>query len=119
MATSPETLAQDVLEELCVVDATETADDEDIAKVADAYRKKWALLAAPAGARELIYWPREEIPDAVYLIVRDLTINEIARAYGDPMDPPTKAQNELIILKDLRLHVSKSQSKTPTFAEYF
>lgn len=119
MTTTPEDLAQDVLEECCIVDAEETAEDSDITKVANAYRKKYAELAAPNGARELIYWPREAIPEAVYLIVRDLTINEIAMAYGDPMDPSTKAQNELVIMKRLRLHVSKAQTGTTTRGEYF
>lgn len=112
-------LAAEVLTYMCVIDPTETADSVDTNTVVSAYQNKWAELAAPAGDRELIYWPRDQIPSAVYLILRDLIINEVKGAFGEPMEPQEKDANEIVILKRLRKHVSAPQSGDATRSEYF
>jgi hypothetical protein len=116
---TPTELAETVLLDLGVTDPYETPETEDTDNVIAAYENKYAELRAPAGDRELIYWARDEIPIEVFAIMCDLMENECASGYGEPMDVPTKEQNEIIILKRLRRHVSKAQSGVRTPAEYF
>jgi hypothetical protein len=110
-------LADAVLRELGVVDAEETPDTTDRTYVTDAYALKYAELAAPGG--ESTYWPAAAIPDAVFITLRDLLMNEVCGAFGDPVTPETKRQREQIILAQLKRHTSRSASNTKIPVEYF
>lgn len=110
-------LAEHVLRQLCVIDATEPPDEVDEAFVIDVYAQKYAELQAPG--LELVYWPRDSIPSAIFLTIRDLVINECSGAFGQPTPPETKDARETIILKRLRRHVARDKSGTPNRAEFF
>ena len=111
-------LAQAVLEEMVVIDPTETADSEDTDKVISAYELKWSDLAHERNAQALVWWPRDDIPDDIFLLLRDLIINEVARTFGEPMDPITKLSNEEAILRRLRKKIGRHATGEATQAEY-
>lgn len=110
-------LADAALRELGVVDAEETPDTVDRTYVADRYAEKFAEMSAPG--LELTYWPAADIPDAIFLTLRDLVINEIRGAYGEPMAPEDKDARERVILMRLRRHTARGPTGLRTQAEYF
>lgn len=119
MSTKTEAqLALEVLQEMGIVDASETTpDSNDSTKVIAAYENKYAELAAPG--LELAYWTMTAIPQSIFTIIRDLVINEVQGAFGNPMSAADKDEQETIILRKLRRHVSIEKSGLPTPAEYF
>ena len=104
-------LAEAVLRELSVLDAEEVVPAEDESFVIEAYLAKFEELVAHG--LELAYWNFDQIPSAVFLTVRDLVINEIAGAYGEPMEPEVKSQRETVILKRLRRHTAVHSAGAP------
>jgi len=110
-------LAEAVLRQMAVIDATESPDSVDSDFVIDVYDQKYAELQAPG--LELVYWKQDEIPEAIFLTIRDLVINECSGAFGEPTPPETKDARETIILKRLRRHVSRPATGNPNRAQYF
>lgn len=111
-------LALAVVQHLGVVDASETAaDSNDATYITNVYNRKFDELASPQIG--LAFWPRAEIPNAVFLIIRDLIANEVAGAFGEPVAPETKEGREQIILTRLRRHVRTDATGHPTQALYF
>jgi hypothetical protein len=104
-----------VLQELNINDAAETPDAEDLAYVAGIYAVKYEELAD----RELCYWPADAIPGAIFIVIRDLIINEVAGTYGQVQTREDKEAREDVILKRLRRHMQKRSSGLPVFARYF
>lgn len=118
MATfDPSDLAEAVLREMAVIDATEEPDAVDETFVIGVYEQKYAELQAPG--LELVYWKQDEIPDAIFLTLRDLVINECSGAFGEPTPPETKDARETITLKRLRRHVARDKTGNPNRADYF
>lgn len=110
-------LGEAVLREIGVIDAVETPDSDDLDYIEERYIEKWHELTAHG--MELTYWTATSIPVAVFLTMRDLMMNEVRGAFGEPMAPEDKAAREVVILKSLRRHVSRQPSGHATMAEYF
>ena len=108
-------LAEAVLRELGVFDATESPETIDQTFVVAAYGDKYAELQD----RELAYWSQTAIPTTIFLTVRDLTINEVRGAFGEPMSAMDKENQEIIILRQLRRHTQVRASGHATQTDYF
>ncbi|MGE3284163.1 MAG: hypothetical protein AB7O13_24730 [Alphaproteobacteria bacterium] len=117
MSRSVTELATDVLRYLNIIDAEEDPDATDTDFVSEAYTNKFAELSSEG--RKYTYWKSTEIPEAVFLTVRDLVALEVMAAYGEPISPSDKAAQEEVILKKLRRHVKTPSSGLPNRAEYF
>ena len=104
-----------VLRELGVIDATESPEGTDETFVIAAYGSKFDELQD----RELAYWAKTAIPNAIFLTVRDLTINEVRGAFGEPMSAADKEGQEIIILRQLRRHTQVRASGHAAQADYF
>jgi hypothetical protein len=117
MAKTPAQLAESVLREIGVIDAVEAPSAEDSDYVVAVYASKFAELAAPG--LEFVYWSLAEIPEAVFLTLRDLVINEVSGAFGSPIAPADKDAQETIILRRLRRHVAIKPTGLATEAVYF
>ena len=116
MATSTTTqLAASVLRELGVIDATESPESVDETFVINAYNIKFEELVD----RDLAYWTKTAIPNAIFNTVRDLIINEVRGAFGEPMSADTKESQEIIILRQLRRHTQVRDSGHATTTDYF
>lgn len=108
-------LAEAVLRELGAIDATEDPESVDETFVIAAYGDKFAELQD----RELAYWSQTAIPNAIFLVVRDLVINEVRGAFGEPMSAEQKEMQEIIILRQFRRHTQRRASGHATVADYF
>lgn len=117
MAYTTTELADAVLREMAVVDASETPDAADRTYVTDTYAALWEELAAPG--YELAYWPPADIPNQVFLVIRDLMILECQGAFGRPLPPAEKDARRQVIEKRLRRLVGVRKSGLPTKAIYF
>ena len=117
MAYTTTELADAVLREMAVVDASETPDTADRTYVTDTYTALWEELAAPG--MELAYWPPADIPNQVFLIVRDLMVLECQGAFGRPLPPAEKDARRAVIERRLRRHVQVQRSGSPVQADYF
>lgn len=112
-------LADAVLRELGVVDAEETPDTVDRNYVVARYEDKFEELSAPG--LDLTYWPVAAIPDAVFLILRNIMMMEVQGAFGEPLDPAEKEAREAALLRPLRRHVSRPATGVPaqSSSDYF
>ena len=119
MSKTKTELAVAVLRDIGVIDATEspTVGDEDVDYVISIYEDKFEQLAAPG--REMVYWPRDEIPVPVFLSLRDMIANEVKGPFGEPMAPEDKEARETVILKQFRRHMRREATGNPTAGEYF
>ena len=119
MSKTTTELADAVLRELGVVDAEETPDTVDRNYVIAAYASKYAELAAPG--RELAYWGESVIPNAIFFPLRNLIMNEVAGAYGEPMAPEEKEGRETVILRAFHRHTAVQSSGLPaqSASDYF
>lgn len=99
-------LAEAVLRELGVIDATESPDSIDETYVTTAYSRKFYELRD----RDLAYWNETAIPQEIFLTVRDLVMNEVRGAFGEPMSAADKDAQESIILRQLRRHTQRRAS---------
>lgn len=108
-------LATAVLRELNVIDAVESPASIDTTFVTDAYNRKFDELQD----RELAYWDKTAIPNTIFLIVRDLVMNEVKGAYGEPMSALDKEGQETIILRRLRRHTQRKPSGHNVMSDYF
>lgn len=104
-----------VLREMNVIDATESPDTEDAAYIAQLYADKFEEL----NDMELTYWAASEIPNPIFLAVRDLIINEARGTYGTPQAPEDKEAREVLILKRIRRHMHKRSSGLQVWTRYF
>ena len=137
-------LAEAVLRELGVIDATESPEANDETYVINAYNFKfdelvdrelayWSKTAIPNQIfiavrdliinelvdRELAYWTKTAIPNQIFLSVRDLIINEVRGAFGEPLSAEQKEMQEIIILRQFRRHTQRRASGHATVADYF
>ena len=110
-------LATAVLQRLGVLDATETAAATDVTYITDVWAAKWEELSAHG--LELTYFSYDDIPNPVFLTLRDLMANEVRGEYGKPISASEKEQEEMIILRRLRRHVATQASGLPGQALYF
>ncbi len=117
MAKTSTELATAILEHLGVIGTGQSAEAGDLDMVVRAYQAKCAELEAPG--LEYLYWELEEIPDAIFLILRDLVTLEVQNAFGQPITAADKDALETIILKRLRRHVGGVATGQPAMSEYF
>lgn len=110
-------LAQAVLRHLSVIDANETVDSADESYISDVWAAKWEELSAHGN--ELTYFAYDDIPNPVFLIVRDLVALEVQSAYGKPVAPADKEAQETIILRRLRRHTQVQRSGNSVKATYY
>lgn len=85
--------------------------------IMEQYDLKYAELAAHGN--EYVYWAINEIPDAVFMAMRDLVWNEVRTAFGMPIEADQKEAAETTIMRKIRRHVSTQPSGLPTPACYF
>lgn len=109
-------LATKVLDQLGVIGAGQSAEAADVAIVIEAYQSKYAELEG--NGLELVYWEREVIPDAIYLILRDLIALEVRGDFGQPVSAMEREAEETAILKRLRRHNGRPATGLPVVAEY-
>lgn len=117
MARTKIELATAALREMSVIDASETAEDyaEASTQLQTTYNDKYAELKSIGET----YWVRDQIPEAVFLAVRDLLILEVSGSFGEPVSPELKDQRETIILKRIRRHKAREETGKETQAKYF
>jgi hypothetical protein len=115
MARTKSELATAVLRKMGVIAADETASAEDAAYIKAEYDDKheWWL------DQEMAYWPLEEIPNAIFSVVRDVMINEVMETFGRPQTPEDKAAREQLLEKRLWQHIRRHGTGVPIAAEYF
>lgn len=108
-------LATQVLRDLNVIDASESADSEDSTYVMGKYASKYEELLD----RELCYWPLDAIPNAIFIPVCDLVANEVRSTFGELQSPEDKLAREDTVLRQIRRHMQKRASGLPVKATYF
>lgn len=112
-------LADEVLFDLTVADASETPDTADRTRCTDAYASIYAELAASED-EQYTYWDEDDdIPDAVFLIMCDLVRLRVQGSFGQPVSLIERRQTNRLLLRDLRRIVGVKPSGMPTQAEYF
>jgi hypothetical protein len=109
-------LAEAVLRELGVIDSEETPDSVDVSYITSAYALKYAEMSSHG--HERTYWSMLAIPDAVFLTLRDLMMNEVCGAFGDPITAEVKRQRETIIMQTLKKHMGREASNSRVPVEY-
>lgn len=109
-------LVEAVLRHIAVLDATETPDTDDATLVEQAYTAKWHELTAHG--QEITYWKPDEIPESVFLVLRDLIALEVRSAFGMQVPAQQKEAEEIMILRRLRRHVSVQASGTAAKASF-
>lgn len=118
MAKTETELATAVLKHLSVIGAGQSAEAADVADVIEAYRSKYAELAAPG--LEYAYWDTgDNIPDEVFIILRDLVALDVQNAFGQALTAADRDELETIIMKRLRRHVGLAATGEPVVSEYF
>ena len=108
-------LAVAVMRELGKIGADETPTSDDATYVKAAYDDKYEWWVD----EELVYWEPDEIPKAVFQAVRDIIINEVRGAFGEPTPAEEKSAREDLLMKRLRRHTARATSGMRTEAEYF
>ncbi len=108
-------LAVAVLQELGVLDASETPTAEDSELVIDRHDELLAHLVD----EELAYWAEDEIPLAVFGALRNLVINQVRGVFGEPVTAEEVEARHKMLMGPLRRHVARAPSGTRTSAEYF
>lgn len=117
MSYTTSQLATAVLQHLAVLDANETIATEDETYVTDIWAAKWEELSSHGA--ELTYFSYDDIPNPVFLIIRDLVCNEVRGAFGMPLDAQSKETEEVTILRRLRRHVQTQTAGKETKVSYF
>ena len=110
-------LADAVLKELGVADASETPDAADRTLVTDTYAAWWEEMASHG--TELVYWPAADIPAPVFLIIRDMLVLECSGAFGQRIAPADKEGQKAVIERRLRKHTQMQSAKQPVQVTYF
>ena len=117
MSYTTTNLADAALRALAVVDGVETPDTADRTYAIEVYQQLWEELASHG--TELVYWPYDDIPAAVFLTTRDLLVLEIGPAFGRTLAPAEKEVQRTIIERKLRKHVQMQSAAKPVTVEYF
>lgn len=117
MSYTTSQLATAVMQHLGALDAGSTIASTDETYIADVWAAKWEEISGHGA--ELTYFPYSEIPNAVFLTVRDLVANEVRGAFGLPISAAEKEAEETIILRRLRRHLGAQASGLPGVADYF
>lgn len=117
MSYTVSNLAAAVLRHLNAIDATESVDSADETYITDVWSAKWEELSGHG--MELTYFPYDDIPNPVFLIIRDLVALEVQGAYGQPIAPAEKEAQEQVILRRLRRHVQVQGTANSARANYF
>lgn len=115
MARTRSELVIAVLREMSVLDASEEPSAEDASHVQDVYDDKFAHWID----EEIAYWTADAIPNAVFIAIRDIMINEVSGAFGQPVPLETKHGREIALTTRLRRHAARHRSGLPIAAEYF
>lgn len=110
MATTSD-LAKAVLQELVVIDADEEGSAADVALVKERYSREYERLLYDGKA----WWNEATIPEEVMGPLTEIVAARCAKAFALPPD----RQSELLALQRLNALSAKSNTKTPTKAEYF
>lgn len=110
-------LSTAVLRHLAVVDAAETPASVDATYVQDVWRAKWEEIAGHGN--ELTYFSYDDIPNPVFLIIRDLVANEVSGAFGQPKAVAEKETEEIVVLRRLRRHLATPTTDLPTKAVFY
>jgi len=117
MPSSRQQLATAVLQDNGVLGANETPSAHDQAYVMGKYDLKYAELSAHGN--EYVYWPLNEIPDAVFDPICNLVWLMVSTSYGQPMAADKKEALSTSIMRSIRRHVATQPSGLPTRACYF
>jgi hypothetical protein len=117
MSSTRAQLATAVLRDNGLLSASESPTDADSQYIIGAYDKLHAMLQAPG--MEYVYWAPDEIPDAVFIPLRDLVWNEVRTSFGMPLEPDQKRIAETTILSTIRRHVQRDSSALPVKALYY
>ncbi len=115
MARTRSELVTSVLREMGVLDASEEPSAEDATHIKAVYDDKLEHWID----EDVAYWSSDEIPNAVFIAVRDIMINEIGGAFGQPVPPETKQQREIMLENRLRRHAARHRSGVAIAADYF
>ena len=115
MARTRQELATSVLTELAVIGASETPTADDATLIKNAYNDKYEQWAD----EELVYWELDEIPNAIFLPIRDIIMNEVRGSFGEPVPAAEKMGTEDALTSRLRRHMARETSGHRTEAEYF
>ena len=115
MARTRSELVISVLREMGVLDASEEASAEDASHVKDVYDDKLEHWID----EEIAYWTSDEIPNALFIAIRDIMINEVSGTFGQPVPLETKQAREIALTSWLRRHAARHRTGLPVAAEYF
>jgi hypothetical protein len=115
MARTRSELVIAVLREMGVLDASEEPGAEDSTHVKGVYDDKLEHWID----EEIAYWSADEIPNAVFIAVRDIMINEVSGSFGQPVPLETKQAREIALTTRLRRHAARHRTGLPIPAEYF
>lgn len=110
-------LTEAVLRSLAILDATESPSSEDETYITDVWSAKWEELSGHG--MEVTYFAYNDIPNPVFLTIRDLVANEVRGAYGKPLSAAEKEAEEVVILRRLRRHIQSQATGRPGVAQYF
>jgi hypothetical protein len=115
MARTRSELVISVLREMSVIDASEEPSAEDADHIKDVYDDKLEHWID----EEIAYWSSDEIPNALFIAIRDIMINEVSGAFGQPVPLETKQAREIALTSWLRRHTARHRSGVPIAADYF
>lgn len=110
-------LADAVLQDLAIADASETPDTADRTVCTNAYESIWEEMNAHG--REIVYWPIDEIPRPVFFIMRDLVRLEVQGTFGMPIPLGERDVLRERILMRLYRHTEESSSGLPVESESY
>jgi hypothetical protein len=119
-------LADEVLRQLGILAAVDTAAAEDSAYVEGSYDTRHAELRD----KGLCYWPNTgravaEIPEAVFNALVDIVMDDSAAAFGVKLEPVVDLDTNRPMsigargMRNLRRHMMKRPSGEPTRAVYY
>lgn len=115
MARTRSELVSAVLREMSVIGANEEPSAEDATYIKAVYDDKLEHWVD----EEIAYWTSDEIPNAIFIAIRDIMINEVGGAFGQPIPIEDKRAREIAATTWLRRHAARHRSGLPITAEYF
>lgn len=116
MSYTTSQLTTAVMQHLALIDASASPATADETYITDVWAAKWEEISSHGA--ELTYFPYDDIPNAVFLIVRDLVANEVRGAFGLPISAHDKEAEETVILRRLRRHLQTQASQREGKAVY-
>lgn len=115
MPRTRQELAVEVMRELGELGASEQPSAEDAALIKARYDDKLEQWRDD----DLVYWSADEIPNAIFLPIKDVIVNEVRGVFGEPVPPEEKILKEDILMRRIRRHIARNATGLPTRAEYF